>query len=313
MNNRLENNISVALLLVLESKGSSPGRQGFKMSVAADGQMTGSIGGGAMEQKLVENVSEKLKNDSLEAYKTNQIHRKDAGDDQSGMICSGEQTVAMLPISQEDQEIIREVINVLQNRSTALLKLSSSEILLEMEAQNDQPFSYDSMPEGSWTYEENLGFKGTVYIIGGGHVGVALSKTMSDLNFKVKLFDNRENLNTMKEDSYAEDKTVVPYEEIGPLIPGGDRNYITIMTFGYLTDEVVVKQLLDKNYAYLGMMGSKAKIAQLFSSLEKSGIPKEKINKVHAPIGIEIRSQSPEEIAISVAAEIISYKNKKSR
>ena len=227
------------------------------------------------------------------------------------MICSGEQTVAILPISLDNQEIIKEVIAVLENRSTALLKLSANEILLKKEAQNHQPFSYNSMPQGSWVYEENLGFKGTVYIIGGGHVGVAFSKTMSQLNFKVKLFDNRKDLNTMEQERFADVKTIVPYEDIGSLIPGGDRNYVTIMTFGYLTDEVVVKQLLDKDFAYLGMMGSKAKIVQLFSSLEKSGIPKEKINKVHAPIGIEINSQTPEEIAISVAAEIISYKNKK--
>jgi len=266
-----------------------------------------------MEQRLVAKALEMFESDSLKAYKKKQIHRKDAGDDQSGMICSGEQTVAMIPIAKDDQGTIKELISALENRSTALLKLSPRKILLEMGVQNDKPYSYKSRPEEGWEYEENLGFKGTVYIIGSGHVGVALSKTMSQLDFKVKLFDDRADLNTMEQDSYADEKTIVPYEEIGPLIPGGDHNYVTIMTFGYLTDEVVVKQLLDKDYAYLGMMGSKAKITKLFSSLEKSGVHKEKINKVHAPIGIEINSQTPEEIAISVAAEIISNKNKKSR
>ena len=88
----LARNIEVILLCVLESKGSSPGRQGFKMAVTTD-DMVGSIGGGIMEHKFVELAKEKLKIHSAEPVIKKQIHSKSAQRDQSGMICSGEQTI----------------------------------------------------------------------------------------------------------------------------------------------------------------------------------------------------------------------------
>src|SRR6476620_5706764 len=93
----LQQNISVMLLYVLESHGSSPGRQGFFMAVNANGAMEGSIGGGIMEHKFVEMANEKLRVGSQESGVKRQVHDKLATN-QSGMICSGEQTILLYPI-----------------------------------------------------------------------------------------------------------------------------------------------------------------------------------------------------------------------
>ena len=98
---KLEQEINIVLMLVLESAGSSPGRQGFKMAVSADDQMDGSIGGGIMEHKLVVKARDMLKKKEQNYFFKKQIHRKDSPQDQSGMICSGEQTVVLIPISKE--------------------------------------------------------------------------------------------------------------------------------------------------------------------------------------------------------------------
>ena len=87
-------------------------------------------------------------------------------------------------------------------------------------------------------------------------------------------------------------------------------DFVCIMTFGFRTDKIILKQLYNKKFAYLGMMGSAAKTKQLFDELEIEGIPKEKLKHVHSPIGINISSKTTNEIAISVAAEIIKVKNK---
>src|SRR3954463_3659675 len=95
---RLDRSESVILMVVVESHGSSPGRRGFKMAVARDG-MNGSIGGGVMEHKFVELAKEKLKEHSSKTLLRNQKHNKSATKDQSGMICSGEQTIILLSIN----------------------------------------------------------------------------------------------------------------------------------------------------------------------------------------------------------------------
>jgi xanthine dehydrogenase accessory factor len=81
------------------------------------------------------------------------------------------------------------------------------------------------------------------------------------------------------------------------------------MTFGHKSDMTVLKQLLGKNIKYLGMMGSDKKVAKIFETLKSEGYPDEMLGNVHAPIGIKINSQTPVEIAISIAAEIIQVKN----
>src|SRR4051812_15344472 len=85
----VQNEVPVMLLYVLDSKGSSPGRQGFFMAVTANGELSGSIGGGIMENKFVDLAKENLKHDNPELYVRKQIHDKRAAKNQSGMICSG--------------------------------------------------------------------------------------------------------------------------------------------------------------------------------------------------------------------------------
>ncbi len=117
----LQENIPVMLLYVLESSGSSPGRQGFFMAVNANGEMEGSIGGGIMEHKFVEMAKERLKRQGASEQDTSeqqpvasvrkQFHDKTADKDQSGMICSGEQTIFLYPVLKTDEEQIQKIIS----------------------------------------------------------------------------------------------------------------------------------------------------------------------------------------------------------
>ena len=82
------------------------------------------------------------------------------------------------------------------------------------------------------------------------------------------------------------------------------------MTVGYRTDDIVVRALLEKSFAYFGVLGSKKKIEKLFSDYIAEGISKDLLQNIHAPVGMAINSRTPEEIAISIAAEIIQAKNR---
>lgn len=298
-----------ALLYVLHSEGSSPGRQGFKMAVAADGILFGSIGGGIMEHKLVEKARDMLAKGEHSVFFKEQIHDKDSPVNQSGMICSGRQTVAIFTIGEKERTALEKLFGAMEAERSGTLTLRPAGIFFEEKTNAGGQFHYHFTSEKDWEYQETVGFRNTIHIIGGGHVGLAFSKMMRTLGFYVKIYDDREGLNTMEQNDFAHEKRLVDFEKTGEELEEGDNQYAVLMTFGYRTDKLILPQLLDKNFRYLGMMGSEAKVAQLYRELEAEGIPPEKLARVFAPIGLPIFSKTPEEIAVSIAAEIIRVKN----
>jgi xanthine dehydrogenase accessory factor len=114
----------------------------------------------------------------------------------------------------------------------------------------------------------------------------------------------------MKQNVYAhEKKVIVSYTELNSIIEGGENVYVVIMTFGYRTDDITLKALLNKRFKYIGVLGSKKKIEKMFAEYRQENIDENFLKNIHSPIGIHIKSQTAEEIAVSIAAEIISEKN----
>ena len=301
---KLDQSTPVTLLYVLYSKGSSPGRQGFKMAVAKDGSMVGSIGGGIMEHKLVELVRNKFERGDTSAVFKQQFHHKDHPTNQSGMICSGEQTVVIFPMNGQQQ-----LVDQMVEKEDGVLVLSPDKIDFLPQDCQQQQFDYEYQTDRNWLYKEQLQFKPILHLIGAGHVGMALSKVMDFLGFEVRLYDDRPDLNTMLANDFADQKIVLNYGKIGAAIDANPNAYVVIMSFGYRGDKVVLKQLLDKDFRYLGMMGSKAKVDTLMKELLEEGFDVRLLEKVKSPIGLPIHSKTPEEIAVSIAAEIIEVKN----
>lgn len=307
----LQQQTTCALLYVLESKGSSPGRQGFCMSINAHNEMIGSIGGGMMEHKLVELAKEQISKSAelLSGTIKKQIHRKDAGKQQSGMICSGEQTVFIYVVQQSDVQTIHSIINCLQEHKNGVLTIDITGIHFA-ETVVEFDFQLHMQNELNWQYKEKLGYKNQLYVIGGGHCSLAFCKLMCSMDFYIHLFEDRKELNTFLQNDFVHQKTIVAdYSELQSFIPSGNTHYVVIMTFGYRTDDIALKALLHKQFKYLGVLGSKNKLAKMFEQYEQINISKDLLNTIHAPIGLPIHSKTPEEIAISIAAEIIQVKN----
>ena len=280
------------LMVVIANEGSSPGRKGFKMLVSKQ-QMYGTIGGGIMEHKLVEYAETLLDNPTFEPFIKHQIHDKSATKDQSGMICSGQQTIAFYDINSSYISLTDEIL------SDEIITIHYS----------NQGIKTVRPENNKWLYTETNGLIQKAYIIGGGHVGLALSEVLSKLDFEIHLLDHRENLNTMTANHFVHFKEVVEFESIENHIPDGDNIYVIIMSFGYRTDDIIIRRLINRNFRFIGMLGSKAKIATLFENLEIDGFDKAQIDKIQAPIGIDIKSETAFEIAISVAAQMIKVKN----
>jgi len=304
---KLNASVRVMLMYVLESEGSSPGRQGFKMAVAADGTFNGTIGGGIMEHKLVEKAKQMLIDNVAAIELMRQYHDKEQGNNQSGMICSGSQLNAFIPLSEADKAIV-EYITEGQQKT---VQISPQGLVLRDSTPEDKDQELQFLSEQDWLYIEKLNKQSIIHIVGGGHVSLALSELMAFLGFYIKVYDDRPALNTMEENKFANEKHVVEgYEKLDDHLKESASDYVVIITFGYRTDKVALKQLLNKKFAYLGLIGSDKKIETLFKELEEEGVEPEKLKTIFAPVGINIFSRTAPEIAVSIAAEIIREKNK---
>ncbi len=307
----LRRNQAAILLVVAESSGSSPGRAGYKMAVAPDGELCGSIGGGVMEVGLAEAAKLTIENGELIVGPeiVMQVHRKDSPNS-SGMICSGRQTVIVKQLTTDDLETVQQIIEYLENGEPRAFEISNLRFQIVDADRDNSPHYFTQTSETEFVYRERLGYKHDLFIIGGGHCALALSELMSKLGFSISIFDDRPDLNTLEKNRFANSITVIDsYETIANHVPSGDDNYVVVMTLGYKFDEIVIRRLFDKTFKYFGVLGSKAKMKTLLSQLEKEGFDRSKLARIHTPIGLPINSQTPEEIAISIAAEIISIKN----
>ncbi len=308
---QLQGRGSVMLLVVAESSGSSPGRQGYKMAVGVDGELCGSIGGGIMEVRLVEQAKVKGKKEKgkISADVSEQVHRRDVKNS-SGMICSGKQTVIFKLLGPETASVAHSIVDALTDRRPDVLTIAPHIFSTEPPEVGTPNFHFERASETDFVYREKLGFKNELYIIGGGHCALALSELMSKMDFHISIFDDRPDLNTIEKNQFAHEIRIIDsYENIGTAIPSGKNIYVVVMTLGYKSDAIVIRQLLDRDLKYFGVLGSKAKMAALMKELRSEGFPADKLDRIHTPIGLPINSRTPEEIAVSIAAEIIAVKN----
>ncbi len=287
------------MVIIAETKGSSPGKAGFKMAVNMDSEFVGTVGGAIFEANIIKSPPINKK-PFLKKY----VHNPNAPPDKrSGLNCAGSQQTIFFPLTQKEVPILEEIVDAIEKSIPS--KLTVTENSLEIETLNNLE-NIKRTPEltftsNKWIYSEIVGFPYAIYIFGNGHTGIALSQVMKNLGFKVICIDNRE---TTLENPFADRIEIGEFASIAKNISSTPRTFVVICTYSMETDTEVLQALLDKNIPYIGLMGSKAKLEKI-----KKRIGKAFPGNVHAPVGIPINDETPAEIAISIAAEIIHIKN----
>lgn len=299
----LKSGRDAVLMVVADSTGSSPGRQGFMMLVTGD-ELHGTIGGGVMEYKLAELCRSLLGSGYFKPFVKRQVHDTHSADSKSGMICSGEQVIAFYYLSPDDSDLIEHIIA----KSSTHISYSESGVKV-VDADSDSLFECNQELT-EWRYLQPVDSAGKVFIFGAGHVGLALSELLSKLNFEINLFDDRQGLNTFEANCFADTKQLIDYGNSRSYVTEGERSYVVIMSFGHKADAIILKSLYGLKFRYIGMLGSREKIRKMKEDFRSSGYETEYFDKVHAPAGIEIKSETAYEIAVSIAAEMIAVRNK---
>ena len=151
-----------------------------------------------------------------------------------------------------------------------------------------------------------------IYIFGAGHVGFQMARIAHITGFQTVIIDDREEFANHQRFPHAKDVYAIKHFSHAFDNLDIDKNsYIVILTRGHLHDQNVLEAALNTKPAYIGMIGSKTKRDKIYENLEKKGISKKILGKIYSPIGIKIKAQTPEEIAVSIMGEIIQKRYSK--
>ena len=163
--------------------------------------------------------------------------------------------------------------------------------------------------EGQTVYIEIAGSENRMVICGAGHVAMPIFKIAKLVGFHVSVIDDRKEFTDKAQTAGADDVITDEFEAVLDTIEGNEHTFFVVVTRGHSYDTNCLRSILKKKYAYLGAMGSSRRIAIVKQDLINEGFPEEQISAMHSPIGLKIKSDTPEEIAVSILAEIIMVKN----
>ena len=189
-------------------------------------------------------------------------------------------------------------------------KQKGREGALEMGCGGDATIQIDYIEAANpGNFVEEFKVKSRAYIFGAGHVAKALDPVLRHVDFNTWIIDDREEYASRERFPEAEEVMVCSdFDHCFDDIKIDEYSYIIIVTRGHRGDLTVLRQALTKTCAYIGMIGSRRKNQLLYDELRSEGVSEEDIARVHAPIGLEIGSETPEEIGVSIAAEMIQVR-----
>lgn len=309
----LERGERVFVACVAESTRGSPGTAGAKLLVAEGGGLSGTVGGGMMEHRLVEQARELLRKGGAQPEKRTLVHSDTADGERSGMVCEGSQTNVFCVLAGDRDRATAGAIAAAVRDDRPAWVVADADGLRLMERDADfsrPPFALTGEGEG-WRFEENLLNRRRLAVIGGGHCAVALAETMARLGYRAQFFDTRTEVVTHDRAAAVGTVThVADYADAGALIAWPELTAVVVMTADYLTDVRALLGTVRLPFPFVGLMGGRRKIARIFAKVREEGVPQEALDRVHAPVGLDIGSDTPEEIAVSVAAQILRERNR---
>lgn len=277
-----------ALCAIVTTRGSTPLPAGTMLCVNHAAEITGTIGGGCVEAEVRRRAHQMLSAGRSELITFDLDH--DFGYD-DGMICGGQMDVAVSAISSSDEA---------NGISAARKQLADGQAAT-------LPLRVRAAP-GLVEYRVHLETAPELLIAGAGHISKILAPLAMRLGFRVCVIDDRmEYANTNR---FALPIRTIVGDIAGTLRtwPIGGHTYVVIVTRGHKHDEKALGSVLDSNARYIGMIGSRRKIKVIFDDLRHQGVPPDQLNRVHAPIGLDIGAVTTEEISLSIAAELVSVR-----
>lgn len=324
LNELLQNGENAVLCSIIESFGSTPRKAGAKMLVYGEGNFLGTIGGGVVEYNAINTAKELIKSGKSKT-ETFSLNREEILN--SGMVCGGKVTVYFRYFSadnNDDKVIINAINDSLSAEKdlwlvTEICEEKAGEIFL-FDKENGVRFSKigedkimpyiknkATLVNGKFFIDPLLN-GGFVYIFGGGHISQALVPVISKIDFRAIVVEDRENFADKKLFDGVHSTILTDFSKVKNKIKITENDYIVIMTRGHEKDFEILEFALSTNASYIGLIGSRHKWAYTEERLLSDGYTKSDIKRIINPIGLDIKAQTPNEIAISIAAQMIRHR-----
>ena len=319
MGEKLRAGENLVLVTVIASSGATPRGAGARMLVGREGRIYGTIGGGAVEYRSEHIAAEQLaKRASLEHDFT--LTKDDVQN--LGMICGGDVKVFFHYIPAGDANAI-----AVSDEAGARFERGDSFWLVSDLAHDGALSVADKASAPEWLlpylsghpqrvkdeehdiFAEQLNSSGRVYIFGGGHVAQALEPVLTNIGFRCVVMDDRPDFTRRELFPTAEEIKLIDFSNIAASVNITGEDYVCVMTRGHAFDTVVQSQILPLRPYYVGVIGSRAKAAGVRRQLiENYGVSGADCDIVTTPIGLDMGAETPAEIAISIAAQLIAVR-----
>ncbi|MDB6067498.1 MAG: hypothetical protein JWR26_3706 [Pedosphaera sp.] len=281
----------VALALISGVKGSSPQKVGAKALFYPDGRIKGTLGGGCLEAEIQQRAIQSLRTGRPATFDLLLDH--DFGWD-DGLICGGKVIGLILP-------------NATAPGADFWYQLAQRQSTIAWGVKPDFSIAHlSATPASDWLYQETISPPCNLWIAGAGHISQAVAPLAAGLDFNVTVFDDRPALANHHYFPPEISLRVDLWEKLAPLALPDNPSFALIVTRGHRHDALVLKDWIHKPFLFLGMIGSSRKSRTIFDHFreEKIATP-EQLQRVACPVGIKIKSQSVEEIAVSIMAQFI--------
>lgn len=316
MKTHLNRGESLVLVTVIASSGATPRGAGARMLIGKSGRLCGTIGGGAVEYRS-QQIAAQVLNEGTSLGHDFTLTKDDVQN--LGMICGGACNVYFHYLPAGDAHTI-----TLCDTAEAQFQ-KGTDLWLLTEIGEDGRMGLYAPDLGLWgirapqelrlsrhperignLFAEQINTSGKVYVFGGGHVAQELVPVLAHVGFRCVVMDDRPEFTKKELFPGAEDVILGDLQKISDYMTIGENDYVCVMTRGHAYDTVVQAQVLRRRPAYCGVIGSAMKAAGVRKTLkEEYGLAEEELDLVTTPIGLNIKGETPAEIAISIAAQMI--------
>lgn len=322
----LEQGSNAVFCGIVESSGSAPRTSGARMLVLPDGSIRGSVGGGAVEGACMAMAVKLLEGEESHRFLSFDMTATKAAD--AGMVCGGAVRVLLQRVTPDQLQFFQRLdrlrsqgerpvlVTVMSGEESPILDVwSAREGLDGMDlpealagelarkgAKYREPFSLEG--DDLRVFAEPLINRSVLHLVGAGHVALATAKVAAFAGFEVVVMDDRAEFASAERYPEAREVRVLDSFD-GCLSELGSDDFVVIVTRGHLHDRDVLVQALKTGARYIGMIGSRSKRNAVYRSLLESGYTQEDLDRVFCPIGLSIGAETPEEIAVSILAEMI--------
>ena len=306
-----------ALATVARRRGSLPMSATAKLLVTAGGARLGTIGGGCLEGEVIELCHDVLER-RVPRVTEHTLNAELAGD--YGLTCGGTATIVVEPVYPDAllARIYADAVACVAAGERRLLVTgldwtNGPVKRLEPAASLDEE-ALDLLPAlDAATLTELVAGRPPLVVFGGGHVGGAIARAALTAGWRVTVVDDRAEFTDRARHPTADATITCDWHDVGATLDLDAATYAVVATRGHQHDALIVDQLARRDLRYLGMLGSRRKVALTWELLTSWGVPRERLEGIHAPIGIAIGADTPEEIAVSVVAEMIGVRRAGSR